>query len=133
VAPAMRERRRPSHTAHAAMKSKMEDASVIQAPIIHMLTVPRENIREAVLESVPGPAAMRTRSETPSVPWRVSRTSKYREMSIANAAMVRRPAMKERSDANRVTATCDEKRDEKRKNRRAIEVAAVAVVGIHQC
>jgi len=111
------------------MKSRMEDASVIQAPIIHVLAVPRENIREGFSESVPGPATMRTKSETPVMPWRVSRTSKYREMSIANAAMVRRPAMKERSDANRVTLICDEESDEKRENRRAIEVAAVAVCG----
>jgi hypothetical protein len=45
----------------------------------------------------------------------------YRAMSIANAMRVRRAAMKESSEANRASVTCDE-----RENRRAINVTPAA-------
>jgi alkyl hydroperoxide reductase subunit AhpC len=45
-------------------------------------------------------------------------------MSIANAMMVRRAAMKERSEANRAIVICDES-----ENRRAIKVTPAAIGG----
>jgi hypothetical protein len=42
VAPAMRERRRPNHPVHAAMRSRISDTSVIQTPVSHVLAIPRE-------------------------------------------------------------------------------------------
>lgn len=51
----------------------------------------------------------------------------YRAMSIANAMRVRRAAMKESSEANRASVTCDE-----RENRRAINVTPAAIVEMHQ-
>ena len=45
-------------------------------------------------------------------------------MSIANAMVVRRAAMKERSEANRASVTCDES-----ENRRAIKVTPAATGG----
>lgn len=42
MAPAMRERQRPSHAVYVAMKSRINDTSVIQKPVIHKLAVPRE-------------------------------------------------------------------------------------------
>ena len=54
----------------------------------------------------------------------------YSAMSVANAMMVRRAAMKERSDVNRTSVICDE-----RENRRAVKIAAVAGSErkTHQC
>ncbi len=68
-------------------------------------------------------------SGRPCFAWHpLSRTLIYRTMSIAKATRVRGPAMKERSDANRATVTCDET-----VNRRAIKVTTVAAVETHQC
>jgi len=41
VAPAIRERERPSHAVHVAMKSRINETSVIQKPVMHSLAIPR--------------------------------------------------------------------------------------------
>jgi hypothetical protein len=42
MAPAIRERRCPSHAVPVAMKSRINDTNVIQKPDIHKLVVPRK-------------------------------------------------------------------------------------------
>ena len=49
VAPSIRERRRPSHAVHVAMKSSINDTNVIQKPVIHKLAVPREEKERSYL------------------------------------------------------------------------------------
>ena len=120
MAPAMRERRRPKHPVHPAMRSKSSDASVIQNPEYYPRVSHGER-KKGVSVAVPGPATVRTC--TSGRRCTLSCTIVYSAMSIANAMRVRRAAMKERNDANKASVTCDE-----RDNRRAIKVTPVAAV-----
>ena len=42
----MRERRRPNHPVHVAMRSKISDTSVIQIPVAHVLAKPRAEMEK---------------------------------------------------------------------------------------
>jgi len=120
----MRDRRRPNHAVHPAMRSRISEASVTQSPYDRHVSYTRTGKKERSTE----PGAAMERTCTPLRRCTLLCTMVYRAISMARAMRVRRAAMAERTDDNTASVTCEE-----RENRNAIKVTPVARSEAGQC